>query len=55
MQQTIYCNEFVANALHDNMGMGMVIFDLRPHEGCQRPKKPLEGQKWHKGVDLLKK
>ena len=46
-------NEFVANVLHDNMGM--VIFDLRPHEGCQRPKTPLGGQKWHKGVDLLKK
>ena len=35
--------------------MGMVIFDLRPHEGCQRPKTPLGGQKWHEGVDLLKR
>jgi hypothetical protein len=25
-------NEFVANVLHDDMGM--VIFDLWPHEGC---------------------
>jgi hypothetical protein len=45
--------EFVANALCDNMGM--VTFDLQPHEGCSRPKTPLGGQKWHEGVDLLKK
>ena len=49
----VYFNEFVANVLHDNMGM--VIFVLRPHEGCWRPKTPLGGQKWHEGVDLLKK
>jgi hypothetical protein len=35
--------------------MGMVIFDLQPHEGCLRQKIPLGGQKWHEGVDLLKK
>ena len=28
----LYFNEFVANALRDNMGID--IFDLRPHEGC---------------------
>ena len=31
-----YFNEFVANVLHDNMGM--IIFDLRGCGGCQRPK-----------------
>jgi hypothetical protein len=33
----------------------MIIFDLRGHEGCQRPKTPVKGQKWHEGVDVLKK
>jgi hypothetical protein len=49
----VYLHEFIANALPDNMGM--VIFDLQPHEGCLRPKTPLGGQKFHEGVDLLKK
>jgi hypothetical protein len=35
--------------------VGMVIFDLQPHEGCLRQKTPLGGQKWHEGVALLKK
>jgi hypothetical protein len=35
--------------------IGVVIFDLRGHGGCWRPKTPLEGQKYHKGVDLLKR
>ena len=35
--------------------MGMIIFDLRGHGGFQRPKTSLRGQKWHEGVDLLKK
>jgi hypothetical protein len=39
--------------LPDNIGI--VIFDLRGHGGCWRPKTPLGGQKWHEGVDLLKK
>ena len=39
--------------LWDVIGIG--IFDLRGHGGCQRPKTPLGGQKWHEGVDLLKK
>ena len=43
-------NKFVANVLHDNIGI--VIFDLRGHGGCWRPKTPLGGQKWHEGVDL---
>ena len=33
----------------------MIFFDLRGHGGCQRPKTPLGGQKWHEVVDLLKK
>jgi hypothetical protein len=37
------------------LGIGIVIFDLRGYEGCWRPKPPLRGQKWHEGVDLLKK
>ena len=49
----VYFNEFVANVLGDNIGT--VIFDLWGHGGCWRPKTPLGGQKWHKGVDLLKK
>ena len=48
-----YFNEFVANVLRDNIGI--VIFDLRGHGGCWRPKTLLGGQKWNKGVDLLKK
>ena len=32
----VYFNEFVANALHDNMGM--IIFDLCGFGGCKRPK-----------------
>ena len=36
-------NEFVANVLPDNIGIG--IFDLRGHGGCWRPKIPLGGQK----------
>jgi hypothetical protein len=35
--------------------MGMAIFDLQAHEGCQMPKTRLGGQKWHEEVDLLKK
>ena len=31
-----YFYEFVANVLHDNMGM--IIFDLRSCGGCERPK-----------------
>jgi hypothetical protein len=46
-------NEVVANVLRDNIGT--VIFELRGNGGCQRPKTPLGGQKWHEGVDLLKK
>ena len=49
----LYFNEFVANVLRDNIGI--VIFDLRGHGGCWRPKTPLGDQKWHEGVDLLKK
>ena len=49
----VYFNEFVANVQRDNIGI--VIFDLRGHGGCQRPKTPLRGQKKHEGVDLLKK
>ena len=49
----LYFNEFVANVLRDNIGI--VIFDLWGHEGCWRPKTTLGGQKWHEGVDLLKK
>ena len=45
--------EFVANVLRDNIGI--LIFDLRAHGGCWRPKTSLGGQKWHEGVDLLKK
>ena len=48
-----YFNEFVANVLQDVIGI--VIFDLRGHGGCQRPKTPLGGQNYHEGVDLLKK
>ena len=32
----VYFNEFVVNALHDNMGM--IIFDLCGCGGCKRPK-----------------
>ena len=46
----LYFNEFVANVLRDNIGI--VVFDLRGHEGCWRPKTPLRHQKWHEGVDL---
>ena len=46
-------NECVANVLRDVIGI--FIFDLRGHGGCQRPKTPLGGQKWHEGVNLLKK
>ena len=46
-------NKFVSNVLRDNIGT--VIFDLRGHGGCWRLKAPLGGQKWHEGVDLLKK
>ena len=49
----IYFNEFVANVLRDVIGI--VIFDLRGHGGCQRPKTPLGGQNYHERVDLLKK
>ena len=49
----LYLNEFVANVLGDIIGI--VIFYLLGHGGCWRPKIPLGGQKWHKGVDLLKK
>ena len=48
-----YFNEFVANVMPDVIGI--VIFDLRGHGGHKRPKTPLRGQKWHEGVDLLKK
>ena len=46
-------NEFVAIVLRDNIGI--LIFDLRGHGGCQRPKTPLGGQKRHERVDLSKK
>ena len=49
----IYFNEFVANVLPDVIGI--FIFDLRGHGGCQRPKTPRRGRKWHEGVNLLKK
>ena len=49
----VYFNKFVANVLGDNIGI--VIFDLRGHGGCWRPKTPLGGQKWNEGVDFLKK
>ena len=49
----VYFNEFVANVMHDNIGI--VNFDLWGHGDCWRPKTPLGGQKWHEGVDLLKK
>ena len=49
----VYFNEFVANVVHDDIGI--VIFDLRGHGGCKRPKTSLRGQKYHEGVDLLKK
>ena len=39
----VYFNEFVANVLRDDIGMG--IFDLRGNGGCWRPKTPLGGQK----------
>ena len=45
--------EFVQNSW--GFDMGMVIFDLRGHGGCWRPKTPLPGLKWHEGVDILKK
>ena len=48
-----YFNEFVANVLRDVIGI--FIFDLRGHGGCKRPKTSLRGQKYHEGVDLLKK
>ena len=48
-----YFNEFVANVLLDVIGI--FIFDLRGHRGCQRPKTHLGGQNYHEGVDLLKK
>ena len=38
----VYFNEFIANVLRDNIGI--VIFDLRGHGGCWRPKTPLGGQ-----------
>ena len=46
----VYFNEFVANALGDNIGM--IIFDLRGHTAVRGPKTPLGVQKWHEGVDL---
>ena len=49
----VYFNEFVANVLRDDIGI--VIFGLRGHGGCQRPKTPFGGQKYHEGVDLLKR
>ena len=33
----------------------MIIFDLPGYGGFKKPKTPLRGQKWHEGVDLLKK
>ena len=48
-----HINKFVQNSLCCNMGM--IIFDLLGYGGCQRLKTPLGGQKWHEGVDLLKK
>ena len=35
--------------------IGIAIFDLRGHGGCWRSKTPLGDQKWHEGIDLLKK
>ena len=49
----VYINEFVANVLHGNIGI--VNFDLWGHGGWWRPKTPLGGQKWHEGVNLVKK
>ena len=49
----VYFNEFVANVLCDYIGI--VIFDLRGHGGCWRPKASFGGQKWYEVVDLLKK
>ena len=49
----LYFNEFVANVLRDDIGI--VILDLRGHAGCWRPKPTPGEQKWHEGVDLLKK
>ena len=34
----VYLEEFVANVLRDNIGI--VMFDLRVHESCYRPKTP---------------
>ena len=51
--KNFYFNEFVANVLRDVIGI--VIFGLRGHGGCQRPKTPLGGQNYHERVDLLKK
>ena len=36
LAKKVYFNEFVAKALHDNMGM--IIFDLQGCGGCWRPK-----------------
>ena len=35
--------------------MGMIIFDLWPHEGCWRPKTPIGNKKRHEEVYLLKR
>ena len=35
--------------------MGKIFFELPSHGGYQRPKPPHRGQKWHEGVNLLKK
>jgi hypothetical protein len=39
--------------LRDNIGI--VIFDLKVMEAVGGQKHPSGGQKWHEGVDLLKK
>ena len=52
-QKKFYFNEFVANVLRDVIGI--FIFDLRGHGGCERPKTPLGGKKWQEKVDFLKK
>ena len=49
----VYFNEFVANVLRDDIGI--VVFDLRGHGGCCRPKTSLGGQKKPERVDLSKK
>ena len=48
-----HTEEFVQNSMCCNMDMH--IFNLQGYRGRQRPKTPLRLQKWHEGVNLLKK